>query len=154
MRFLAATILGLMAFAAGAAGATAAAQLPPAGDFALVYERSGGLAASTQSLRVTPGGFAVAESSGTRAGEQRAKFRLGGRRIRSLQRGLLRADLGSIHERQGGCADCYVYSITYEGVSLELEETEVPPRLRTVFDEIEAIITAHTIPPNARAERA
>jgi hypothetical protein len=153
VRFFAATILGLMAFAAAAGGATTAAQLPPAGDFALVYERSGGLAASTQSLRVSHGGSAVAASSGTRAGEQRAKFRLGGRRIRSLQRGLLRADLGSIHERQGGCADCYVYSITYEGSSLELEETEVQPRLHAVIGEIEAVISAHTIPPNARVGR-
>jgi hypothetical protein len=146
-----------MAFAASAgeaAATSATAELPRVRDFALVYERGGGLAASTQSLRVSPGGLAIAESSGTRAGERRVKFHLGGRRIRSLQRDLSSADLGSIPERQGGCADCYVYSITYEGASLELEETEVPARLRTVFGEIEAIITAHTIPPAARAGRA
>jgi hypothetical protein len=151
MRFLAATILGLMAFAASAGEAAASAELPRARDFSLAYERSGGLAASTQSLRVSPGGRAIAETSGTRAGERRVKFHLGGRRIRSLQRGLSRADIGSIPERQGGCADCYVYSITYEGTSLELEETEVPPRLASVFNEIEAVITAHTVPPNARS---
>jgi hypothetical protein len=157
MRLRAMTILGLLVIALGCVGATATAAtapLPPARAFALVYERSGGLAASTQSLRVSPGGNAIAESSGTRAGAGEAKFHLGGRRIRSLQRGLLRADIGSIPGRQGGCADCYIYAITYEGDSLELEETEVPPRLRAVFDAIDAIITAHTVPPGARAGAA
>jgi hypothetical protein len=149
MRFLAATLLCLIAFA-GTAGATATAQLPPARDFALTFERSGGLAASTQGLRVSPGAAAIATTSGTRAGERRVKFHLGGRRIRSLQRGLRRADLGSIPARQGGCADCYVYSFKYEGTDLELEETEVPPRLQPVIDAVEVIISAHTIPPNAR----
>jgi hypothetical protein len=154
MRFLAATILCLMALAMSAAAPAAPAattELPPARDFALSFERSGGLAASTQSLRVTPGGFAVTETSGTRAGERRVKFRLGGRRIRSLQRGLQRADIGSIPRRMGGCADCYLYSLEYEGTSLLLEETEVPPRLGSVFAEIETVISAHTIPPNDRA---
>jgi hypothetical protein len=154
MRFLATTILSLLALAVGSeatAAAATTAQLPPARAFSVVYERSGGLAASRQSLRVSPGGYATAESSGTRAGAGEAMFRLGGRRIRSLQRGLRRADIGSIPERQGGCADCYLYSITYEGTSLELEETEVPPRLGRVFDQLDAVITAHTVPPNARS---
>jgi hypothetical protein len=154
MRFLAMTILSLLALATGGeatAAAAATAQLPLARDFSLAYERSGGLAASTQSLRVSHGGFATAESSGTRAGAGEATFRLGGRRIRSLQRGLQRADLGSIPDRQGGCADCYVYSLAYEGTSLKLEETEVPPRLARVFAQLDAIITAHTVPPNARS---
>jgi hypothetical protein len=151
MRLLVATILcGMATAACGASAAPATAPLPPTHDFALVYERSGGLAASTESLRVAPGGSAVAATSGTRAGERRVRFQLGERRIRALQRGLRRADLGSISERQGGCADCYIYSITYEGISLELEETEVPPRLRAVFGQIETIVSTHTIPPNAR----
>jgi hypothetical protein len=154
MRFLFATILGLAAFAASA-GATvagaASSELPPAREFALTYERSGGLAASTELLRVAPRGFAVAESSGTRAGEGRVRFRLGGRRIRSLQRGLRAADLGSISTPKGGCADCYIYSLTYGGTSIELAETEVPARLQAVIDEIEAVIAAHTVPPAARA---
>jgi hypothetical protein len=156
MRLRAVTILGLLALAlgGGAVATAATAPLPRARDFALFFERSGGLAASTQSLRVTPGGNATAESSGTRAGAGEAKFHLGGRRIRSLQRGLRRADIGSIPGRMGGCADCYIYSLVYEGTSLSLEETEVPPLLETVFRELEAIITAHTVPPNARAGQA
>jgi hypothetical protein len=152
MRALVASALCLAAFAVGA-GEAAAAPLPPAHDFALTYERGGGFAPSIQSLRVTPGGSATARSEGTRAGEQRASFRLGVRRIRSLQRGLRAAHLASIPKGQGGCADCFLYSLTYEGTTLELEEVDVPPSLARVFGEIEAVITAHTVPPNARADQ-
>jgi hypothetical protein len=152
MRALVASVLCLVALAAGV-GEASAAPLPPVHDFALTYERSGGFAPSIQSLRVTPGRLATARSDGTRAGEQRASFRLGARRIRSLQRDLRAAHLGSIPKGQGGCADCFLYSIAYEGARLELEEVDVPPRLARVFGEIEAVITAHTVPPNARVDR-
>jgi hypothetical protein len=146
------SIFCLVALAAGV-GEAAAAPLPPVHDFALSYERGGGLAPSTQSLRVRPGGRAVAESSGGRAGERRVSFHLGARRIRSLQQGLRRAHLGSIPPGKGGCADCFLYSITYGGMTVVLEEVDVPPRLAAVFGQIEAIISSHTIPPNARAGR-
>jgi hypothetical protein len=154
MRLFAATTACVMALAVGGSAAAATAQLPPAYEFILVFERSGGLAPSTQSLTVAPGGFAVAESGGTRAGERHAEFHLADRRIRSLQRGLRDAHLGSIPSPgTGSCADCYLYSIFYQGDYLKLDESEVPPRLGKVIDEIEAIISAHTIPPNARVAR-
>ena len=126
--------------------------LPPVGAFAVSYQRSGGLAASSESLVVTRGGHAIAESSGTRAGDRHVEFRLGARRIRLLQRALDRADLGSIAQGpNGGCADCYLYSISYEGDRAEFDQSTIPPRLEIAISEIEAIIAAHTIPPNARA---
>jgi hypothetical protein len=152
VRSFLASVLCLAALAAGAGEATAA-PLPPAHDFAMNYERSGGFAPSTESLRVSPGGFAVATSGGTRAGERKVRFRLGVRRIRSLQLGLRRAHLASIPPGKGGCADCFLYSLDYEGASLELEEVDVPPRLAAAFGQIEEVISAHTIPPNARAGR-
>ena len=79
------------------------------------------------------------------------RFRLGYRRIRALQRNLRRADPGSIEAGKGGCADCYVYSIAYEGDSVEIEEPEAPPRLQDAIAEIETVISNHTIPPNARS---
>jgi hypothetical protein len=148
MRLVLATIVCGLALATGAAAATA--PLPPVKDFALTYERGGGFAPAPTGLTVTPGGHAVATTTGTRAGERKVKFQLGARRIRSLQRGLRRADLGSIQPGKGGCADCFIYSLAYEGDFVELEETDVPPRLGEVIDAIEAIISAHTIPPNAR----
>jgi hypothetical protein len=150
MRLVLATVSCAVALVAGGVAAAATAPLPPAKDFALTYERGGGFAPAPVGLTVTPGGHAVATTTGTRAGERQVKFRLGARRIRSLQRSLRRADLGSIHAGKGGCADCFIYSITYEGDSVELEEVDVPTRLGDAIAEIETVISTHTIPPNAR----
>ena len=151
MRLVAATIGCVMAFTLSGGAAAATAPLPPTDEFILVYGRSGGFAPGTQSLTVAPGGFAIADSTGTPAGDRHAEFHLGDHRIRSLQRGLRRADLGSIPSRDpGSCADCYVYSIFYEGDYLKLDESVVPRRLNGVIDQIEAIIAAHTTPPHAR----
>jgi hypothetical protein len=150
MRLVVATITCAVALVAGGVAAAATAALPPAKDFALTYERGGGFAPAPVSLTVTPGGRAVATTTGTRAGERQLKFHLGPRRIRSLQRSLRRADLGSIHAGKGGCADCFIYSITYEGDLVEIEESDVPARLQGAIAEIETVISSHTIPPNAR----
>jgi hypothetical protein len=144
MRVLAVTIFCLAASIAGADATATAAELPPARAFVLSYERGGGLAPSPHSLRVATGGRAIVETTGASGVKSRARFHLGGRRIRSLQRGLDRADLDSISPESGGCADCFVYSLTYEGSSVELEDTEVPPALEAVIGQIEAIITAHS----------
>jgi hypothetical protein len=150
MRLVLATISCALALVAGGVAAAATAPLPPAKDFALTYERGGGFAPAPVSLTVSPGGRAVATTTGTRAGERRVRFQLGERRIRLLQRSLRRADLGSIHPGKGGCADCFIYSITYEGDFLEIEEADAPTRLQDAIAEIETVISNHTIPPNAR----
>ena len=150
MRLVLASICCALALVAGGVAAAAPAPLPPAKDFALTFERGGGFAPAPTSLTVSPGGSAVATTTGTRAGERKVRFQLGPRRIRSLQRSLRRADLGSIDAGKGGCADCFVYSITYEGDSVELEEVDVPTRLEGAIEEIETVIANHTIPPNAR----
>lgn len=152
MRLVFATVSCALALVVGGVAAAATAPLPPAKDFALTYGRGGGFAPAPVSLTVSPGGRAVATTSGTRAGERQVKFQLGPRRIRSLQRSLRRADLGSIHAGNGGCADCFIYSITYEGDFVELEEVDVPNRLEGAIAEIETVISTHTIPPNARLD--
>jgi hypothetical protein len=134
-------------------GVTPATAADPASveAFKLAYQRSGGVAASTQTLAVRSGRHATATSSGTSAGRTRSEFPLTGRRIRSLQRSLSRADLDSIPPPgPGGCADCYVYDLKYEGHHLELEEVDVPPRLRAVFDTLDAMIATHVAAPTAR----
>jgi hypothetical protein len=144
MRSLAATILCVLALAGG--GATAAAAAPTSvHDFTLAYKRSGGIAASTQTLAVREGRFATVTTSGSSAGSHRTRFRLPIRDVLSLQRGLARADLGSIPPPgPGGCADCFAYNLRYQGRHIELEEIDVPARLRAVFGQIDAIIEAHS----------
>jgi hypothetical protein len=142
MRFLAA--IAICALALTGYGATVASAGPaPVNDFTLAYQRTGGIAASTQTLAVRKGRLATATSSGTSAGRHRTEFRLPIGSVRSLQRGLAQARLDSIPSPgPGGCADCFAYDLRYEGHHIELEEIDVPARLRKVFDQIDAIIVA------------
>ena len=127
----------------------APAPLPPPGSFAIFYQRSGGIAASTSTLIVRPGRHAVAATSGTRAGENRVEFRIGKRRVQALQRGLRRAGFFAIEDPgESGCADCFEYEIRYRGHSVSVDQAEMPARLGPVVSELESIVTAHAIPPN------
>lgn len=129
---------------------TAAAPLPPPGSFAIFYERSGGFAPSTSTLIVRPGRHAVAETSGSRAGELRVEFRIGKRRVLALERGLRRAGFAALEDPgASGCADCFEYEIRYRGHSLAIDESQLPSSLEPVIGELESIVTAHAIPPNA-----
>ena len=130
--------------------AVAAADSTSVEDFTLAYKRTGGSPRARRRSR-SAGRAATATGSGTSAGRKRSEFPLTARRVRSLQRSLSRADLGSIPPAgPGGCADCYVYDLKYEGHHLELEEVDVPPRLRAVFDALDAIIATHLAAPTAR----
>jgi len=150
MRFLVAPILCALALVG--CGTTAASAEPTSvHDFTLAYKRTGGVASSTQTLAVRPGRLATATTSGTSEGPKRTEFPLAVRRVRSLQRSLARADLDSIPAPgPGGCADCYAYDLRYQGHHIELEEVDVPPRLRAVFDQIDALIAARIASPTAR----
>ncbi|MBS1893755.1 MAG: hypothetical protein JST59_20840 [Actinobacteria bacterium] len=143
MRTFAATMISALALALG--GATAAsADLPPVHDFTLAYKRTGGVAASTQTLAVRAGRRATVATGGTSAGRHRTEFRLAVSDVRSLQKGLSQARLDTIPAPgPGGCADCFLYDLRYQGHHIALEEVDVPARLRMVFDEIDAIIAAH-----------
>jgi hypothetical protein len=151
MRFTVVTALCALALI-GCGGASAASAEPTSvHDFTLAYKRTGGIAASTQTLAVRAGRLATATVSGTSQGRMRTEFPLAIRRVRSLQQSLARADLDSIPPPgPGGCADCYAYNLRYQGHHIELEEVDVPPRLRAVFDQIDAIIAAQIARPTAR----
>jgi len=129
---------------------TAAAALPPAPSFAIAYERSGGFAPSTSKLVVTPGRHAVAETGGSRAGERRVSFRIGEGRVLAIERGLRRAGFASIESPgASGCADCFEYELRYRGHAVSIDESQMPPRLGEVVGELESVVTAHAIPPDA-----
>jgi hypothetical protein len=152
MRVLAATCACLAALAACSAAVAAAPEPQRSApyEFSIVYERSGGFAPGFQGLLVAPAQFATAESSGTRAGRRRVDFHLGSRRIRALERGLRRAHFTSLESPgPSNCADCFQYSIFYLGHYLKLDESQLSKSLGGVVAQIEAIISAHTIPSNA-----
>jgi len=128
----------------------AAAPLPPPGSFAIFYQRSGGFAPSTSTLIVRPGRQAIAAASGGRGGESRVEFTISRRKVLALERGLRRAGFFSIEDPgPSGCADCFEYEIRYRGHSVEVDEAEMPARLEPLIGELEAVVTAHAIPPNA-----
>ena len=143
MRSFAATILAALALLACGAS-MASAELPPVDDFTLAYQRSGGIAASTQTLAVRAGRHATVTTKGAPGSGHRSEFRLAVGTVRSLQRALSQARLGSIPgPGPGGCADCFLYDLRYRGHHVALEEIDVPPRLRRVFDQLDSIIAAH-----------
>jgi hypothetical protein len=151
MRLVLASIFSALALLGSGGAAVAAADSTSVDDFTLAYKRTGGVASSTQTLAVRSGRHATATGSGTSEGRTRSEFPLTARRVRSLQRSLSRADLDSIPPAgPSGCADCYAYDLKYEGHHLELEEVDVPPRLRAVFEQLDAIIAAHLAAPTAR----
>jgi len=151
MRLVLAAFSCVLALVGGGGAVAAAADSTSVEDFTLAYKRTGGIAASTQTLAVRSGRLATATGSGTSAGRKRSEFPLTVRRVRALQRSLARADLDSIPPAgPSGCADCYAYDLKYEGRHLQLEEVDVPPRLRAVFDQLDAIIATHLAAPTAR----
>jgi hypothetical protein len=155
MRLVPLTFLCALALVGLGGGAAAAAEPSSVGEFKLAYKRTGGVAGSTQTLAVRPGRKATATAGAIPSERTRAEFRLTARRIRSLQGALARADIGSIPPPgPSGCADCFLYDLRYEGHHVELEEVDVPERLRPVFDQLDAIIAAHTVTPSARVVAA
>ncbi|HYC80708.1 MAG TPA: hypothetical protein VEB65_02910 [Solirubrobacterales bacterium] len=151
MRLLAATFACTLALVTGTAAVAAApAPLPPPGAFAIFYERSGGFAPSNSTLVVRPGRHAVAATSGSRAGANRVEFRIAKRRVLGLERALRQAGFASIADPgESGCADCFEYEIRYRGHTLAIDESQLPARLEPVIGELESIVSAHAIPPNA-----
>ncbi len=154
MRMLAAMIACLLALAAGAvvvaAAPSPAPERPPAYDFQLIYSRSGGFAPSTRGLVVAPGQFAMVETTETDGDKRHTEFRLSGRRIHALERGLRRAHFGSLESPgPSGCADCFEYMLFYRQHSIKLDQSQMPRRLSAVIAQIEAIIDNHLGPPDA-----
>ena len=144
MRTFAATIIAALALALGGA-TTASAEPVSVHDFTLAYKRSGGIAASTRTLAVRPGRLATVTTRGAPGSGHRSEFRLAVENVRSLQRSLAAAHLGSIPgPGPGGCSDCFLYDLRYQGHHVALEEIDVPARLSKVFAQIDAIIDAHS----------
>jgi hypothetical protein len=128
----------------------AIAQGPPApsvAQFAISYERSGGLAAMPQKLVVRPGRHAVLTTRGPAPdGLKTSRFRVAAKRIADLRGALRRADFDSIDTpapAPGACADCYLYALRYQGHEVSFSEVDAPERLRGVLDRLEALVAAH-----------
>jgi hypothetical protein len=116
---------------------------PPVEQFAITYERSGGLAAMPEKLTVRPGRNATMTVRRRNGGESVA-YRLGVKQVKKLRAAAETARISELPASEpGSCADCYVYSVTYRGESASVAEVDVPRRMQPLIDRAEALIAAH-----------
>lgn len=116
---------------------------PPIEQFAISYERSGGLAAMPEKLTVKPGRD-VMVTARRRNGGEGVGFRLGVKQTKKLRAAAETARIDELPSSMpGNCADCYVYSVTYRGKSASIAEIDVPRRMQPLIDRAEALIAAH-----------
>jgi hypothetical protein len=142
-----ATALACTALSAGCGGPpTAPAPAPaarPASHFAIAFERTGGLKASVETLRVRPGLRAVATApKGSREASRR--FKMSAENAEELRRELAKARFAELPSTPTGtCADCYVYSIAYHGHEIHFPDSKVPESLMEVVDGLEEEVISH-----------
>jgi hypothetical protein len=142
------TALACLAMAPGCGGP--AVEAPPSvSQFALSYERSGGLAADPRSLEIAPGRHATVTGRKLPPRSDSlvtARFRIGVSQVKRLRNALERADFQAIDTpgpNAGVCADCYVYAIRYQGHEVSFSQESVPEGLGGVVGQLEAVIAAH-----------
>jgi hypothetical protein len=122
---------------------------PTVSQFAITYQRSGGLKPISRFLQITPGRHATTEPRLVPVVDDNpltARFRVGVRTVKRLRGALERAEFVSIHSPapgSGNCADCFYYSIAYRGHRVSFDDFDLPRRLRPVVDQLEAIIATH-----------
>jgi hypothetical protein len=115
--------------------------------FAITYERSGGLKPMPYRLAIRPGLQGSLTTRGTLDERSRTvRFPVGKKKLRALQGALERADfetVGTPGPNPGVCADCFFYSIVYEGHEVTFSQIEVPERLRETVHLLEKLVAAH-----------
>ena len=122
------TALACLAASFGCGPGPAPEPIVPVESFKIAYERSGGLKPLPQSLVVRPGRRAVATTLGPNGTKRTARFRVSVLTVKTLRNALRgsRWDTLSTVTDPSGCADCYLYSITYQGHSVHLLQNQVP----------------------------
>jgi hypothetical protein len=119
------------------------APTPPISQFSVRYERSGGLKVMPQKVVIKPGRHAVATTRNGR-GVKTVRYRVPVPTVKRLRNGLSDPRFAAF---EGGppsnCADCYVYSITYRGHTVTVDQSEVPAWLQKTITRLEALAGPH-----------
>jgi hypothetical protein len=101
----------------------------------VVLVRSGGIAGSTDQVSVDASGVATVLSD--RSPNPSTKT-LSSTDLASLRTALERAEMATLQrnylDRQA--RDAYQYDVTYQGVTVTADEGVLPPKLRTVIDQL------------------
>jgi hypothetical protein len=116
----------------------------PVEQFAISYERGGGLAAMPEALTIRPGRHATVTAIDGRGKRRSREFRIGVKQVKQLRAAAETARIDELPTSEpGSCADCFVYSVTYRGASASVDEVDVPRRMQPLIDRAEALIDAH-----------
>ena len=120
---------------------TAGSTSTPAGSQALViYSKTGGIAGIHERLSVEPSGVATV-SQGLPAEAKTKIFKLTAAELASLRRTLDAADLASLPSTPSqGCADCFLYAITYNGTTWRGDEATLPPAVRPAIQALDRLV--------------
>ena len=118
-------------------------QLVPVSKFSVSYERSGGLKVMPQKVVIRPGRHAVATTRNG-VGVKRVRYRVPVPTVKRLRKGLSDPRFAAF---EGGppsnCADCYVYTITYRGHTVTVDQSTVPSWLQRTITRLEALAGPH-----------
>jgi hypothetical protein len=110
----------------------------------ITYSRSGGLAGISESLTIAPDGTVTVKSGFP--GEPRTKeLQIGDAQLRALEADLSKADLESLDEGEAaGCADCFVYVLSYGGETAKADDATASPAFRKAIAPVQRIIDEQT----------
>ncbi len=115
----------------------------------VTYSRSGGVASMPESLVIRADGSATVEAGVTGAREE---FELDPDELARVRTELEAAEFDDVADPpvQTGCADCYVYEITYDGTTMSYDESQaaLPASVTAVVTHLSEI-TADHYPPGA-----
>ena len=117
----------------------------PVADFAITYQRSGGLRPMPYRLAIRPGRHGTLTAKGELDERSRTvRFQVSRAKVRRLRDALARAAFGTVGTPDAGvCADCYVYAISYEGHDVIFGDDSMPKRLRETVALLEGLVDAH-----------
>lgn len=142
------TLVAALALGAGCGDDAAAPTTPPAGDGSLVtYSREGGVASMPIELTIQADGPATLVSG---YDGQTEDFVLDDSELEELASELEAADLEGFEgpTEPTGCADCFLYTVSYEGTTISYDDTATPPdEVTALVNHLDELATAHTPSP-------
>jgi hypothetical protein len=143
MSLLLATIACVVASSGCGPTEPAPAPTVPVSQFAVSYERSGGLKVMPQKVVIRPGRHAVATTRNG-VGVKTVRYRVPVRTVKQLRNGLSDPRFAAF---EGGapstCADCYVYTIAFRGHTVTVDQSTVPVWLQKTITRLEALAGPH-----------
>jgi hypothetical protein len=133
----------LMVVLAGCGGKSdSSSESTPSGPVLLSFSRSGGVAGTFDTLIVRDGG--ASEISEEIGGAVTARFQLPPEQLARLRREFAAAHFETVGSAlSSGCADCFLYVITYRGYTIRRDEASLPAKMKPLVATLQAIVDAH-----------